>query len=170
MISPFCSGGHEALSGHQSFVFILICLTEKAQVVVLTKLPDPMCHASTCMTLFSHVLFGYSFIANYLETALLILYSQENNHPLTPNIFCLLCKLRGKKTSRKAPTNSVTRILLGGGVSVSDTFRIRIPSDTFPDISWKCRYVLCWIRKSDTFGPDGIRPKPSVGPISPPHV
>jgi len=97
MISPFCSGGHEALSGHQSFVFILICLTEKAQVVVLTKLPDPMCHASTCMTVFSHVLFGYSFIANYLETALLILYSQENNHPLTPNIFCLLCKLRGKK-------------------------------------------------------------------------
>ena len=97
MISPCCSGGHEALSGHQSFVFILICLTEKAQVVVLTKLPDPMCHASTCMTVFSHVLFGYSFIANYLETALLILYLQENNHPLTPNIFCLPCKFRGEK-------------------------------------------------------------------------
>ena len=83
------------------FCVILTCLTEKAQVVVLTKLSDPMCHASTCMTVFSHVLFGYSFIANYLETALLILYLQENNLPLTPNIFCLPCKFRGEKTSRK---------------------------------------------------------------------
>jgi len=69
--------------------------------------------------------------------------------------------------------SSVTRILQGGGVSVSDTFWIRIrlgyASDTFPDVSWKCRYVLCWIRVSDTFGPDWIRPKALVSPISLPR-
>ena len=68
--------------------------------------------------------------------------------------------------------SSVTRILLGGGVSVSDTYRIWIhpgyASDTFPAVSWKNRYILAWKRVSDTFGPDGIWPKVVVSPIRPP--
>ena len=63
---------------------------------------------------------------------------------------------------------SVTRILLGGGVSVSDTYRIRIrpgyTSDTFLAVSWKNGYVFAWIRVSDTFGPDGIQPKAVISP------
>ena len=63
---------------------------------------------------------------------------------------------------------SVTQILLGGGVSVSDTYRIWIrpgyASDTFLAVSWKNGYVFAWIRVSDTFGPDGIQPEAVISP------
>lgn len=39
----------------RDFVFILMCLPKNVQVVVLTKVPGPMCHASTCMAVFNHV-------------------------------------------------------------------------------------------------------------------
>jgi len=65
-------------------------------------------------------------------------------------------------------TASVTRILLGGGVSVSDTYRIKIrpgyATDTFLAVSWKNGYVFAWIRVSDTIGPDGIQPKAVISP------
>jgi len=62
----------------------------------------------------------------------------------------------------------------GGPYCVSDTYRIwirhRYAADTYPSRTGSFEYLLAWIRVSDTFGPNWIRPMKCKRPKNLPRM
>ena len=63
---------------------------------------------------------------------------------------------------------SYTDTPIGWRITYPKHFGYEYAPDVFPAVQ-KNRYVLAWIHVSDTFGPHGIRPKPTVSPITHPR-